>query len=177
MAYIMVDVEADGQCPGLYSMVSLGAVVVEPSLSRIFYATFRPISDQWIPEALEISKITRDTALQFPDPLIGMQRFDIWLRSLNERLYFVSDNNGFDWQFVNYYFWKFLQKNPFGHSSINLGSLYKGLERDMFKNFKHLRKTKHSHHPVDDAKGNAEALLSMLDTYQIKTIKGKKDAR
>jgi hypothetical protein len=26
---------------------------------------------------------------------------------------------------------------------------------------KYLRKTKHTHHPVDDAKGNAEALLAM----------------
>jgi len=31
----------------------------------------------------------------------------------------------------------------------------------MFKNFKHLRKTTHSHHPVEDALGNAEALLHM----------------
>ena len=29
-------------------------------------------------------------------------------------------------------------------------------------NFKHLRKTKHTHNPVDDAKGNAEALQSMI---------------
>lgn len=41
----------------------------------------------------------------------------------------------------------------------NLGSLYNGIEKDTFKNFKHLRKAKHTHHPVDDAKGNAEALL------------------
>jgi hypothetical protein len=50
-----------------------------------------------------------------------------------------------------------------GHSSTNLGSLYKGLAKDTFVNFKHLRKTRHSHHPVDDAKGNAEALLAMKE--------------
>lgn len=33
--------------------------------------------------------------------------------------------------------------------------------KNTFVNFKHLRKTRHSHHPVDDAKGNAEALLAM----------------
>jgi hypothetical protein len=33
--------------------------------------------------------------------------------------------------------------NPFGHSSTNLGSLYKGMARDMFQNFKHLR-TRHA---------------------------------
>ena len=50
---------------------------------------------------------------------------------------FVSDNNGFDWQFVNWYFHAFLGENPFGHSSTNLGSLYKGLVKDFKKNFKH----------------------------------------
>ena len=40
--------------------------------------------------------------------------------------------------------------------------------RDTFKNFKHLRKTKHTHHPVDDAKGNAEALLEMKHQFNLK---------
>lgn len=74
---------------------------------------------------------------------------------------FISDNNGFDWMFVCWYFHHFLGRNPFGYSSQNLGSLYKGLVKDVYQNFKHLRKTSHTHHPVDDAKGNAEALLDM----------------
>jgi hypothetical protein len=81
---------------------------------------------------------------------------------------FISDNNGFDWQFVNWYFHHFLDKNPFGHSSTNLGSLYKGVAKDMFVNFKHLRKTKHTHHPVDDARGNAEALLRIKEEHGLK---------
>jgi hypothetical protein len=32
-------------------------------------------------------------------------------------------------------------KNPFGHSSQNVGSVYKGLVKDTFATFKHLRKT------------------------------------
>jgi hypothetical protein len=47
--------------------------------------------------------------------------------------------------------------------STNLGSLYKALVKDTFKTFKDLRKTRHTHHPVDDARGNAEALLHMKD--------------
>jgi hypothetical protein len=46
---------------------------------------------------------------------------------------------------------------------MNLGSLYKGLVQDTRKTFKHLRKTRHTHHPVDDARGNAEALLHMRE--------------
>ena len=37
MTYVMVDIEADGPIPGDYSMVCLGAVVVEPTLERTFY--------------------------------------------------------------------------------------------------------------------------------------------
>ena len=81
--------------------------------------------------------------------------------NIKGRPFFVSDNNGFDFAFISWYFWHFTGANPFGHSSTNLGSLYKGLVRDTFQNFKHLRKTTHTHHPLDDAKGNAEALLQM----------------
>jgi hypothetical protein len=81
---------------------------------------------------------------------------------------FISDNNGFDWQFINWYCHHFLGENPFGFSSTNLGSLYKGLVRDMFSNFKHLRRTKHTHHPVDDAIGNAEAMLAMIGEFDLK---------
>jgi hypothetical protein len=37
MSYFMVDVEADGPIPGRYSMISFGAIVVEPGLQRTFY--------------------------------------------------------------------------------------------------------------------------------------------
>ncbi len=35
-------------------------------------------------------------------------------------------------------------------------------------NFKHLRKTTHTHHPVDDVRGNAEALLQIKEEYGLK---------
>ena len=70
--------------------------------------------------------------------------------------------------FIAWYFHHFIGTNPFGHSSQNLGSLFKGMEKDMFKNFKHLRVTAHTHHPVEDAKGNAEALLTMKKELGLK---------
>jgi hypothetical protein len=164
MSYIMVDVEADGPIPGDYSMISLGAIIVEPALSRTFHGQLRPISERWDPKALAVSGHSREAVLAFDDPAVVMQRFSDWLsRECPDRKLFISDNNGFDWQFVNWYFHHFLGKNPFGFSSQNLGSLYKGLVRDTFATFKHLRRTKHTHHPVDDARGNAEALLAMKD--------------
>jgi hypothetical protein len=162
MTYVMVDVESDGPIPGDYSMICFGAIIVEPGLGRSFYGQLRPISDKWLPEALEVSGFSREAALGFAPPRDVMADFERWLaENAGKRLLFVSDNNGFDWQFINWYFHHFLGRNPFGFSSMNLGSLYKGLVKDTFRTFKHLRKTSHSHHPVDDARGNAEALLEM----------------
>lgn len=158
----MVDIEADGPIPGDYSMVCFGAVLVEPSLNRTFYGKMKPISDNWIPQALRVSGFSREDTMDFDDPLEIMEDFGQWVNRVSDgRPMFISDNNGFDWQFINWYFHHFIDNNPFGHSSTNLGSLYKGMQKDCFKNFKHLRKTKHTHNPVDDAMGNAEALLQM----------------
>lgn len=169
MSYIMVDIEADGPIPGDYSMVSFGAVIVEPGLNRTFYGQLKPISERWIPQALAVSGHSREETLTFDEPAVVMQHFADWLkREVKGRPYFIADNNGFDWSFINWYFHHFLGDNPFGYSSTNLGSLYKGVVRDMFQNFKHLRKTSHDHHPVNDAKGNAEALLTFARQYGLK---------
>jgi 3' exoribonuclease, RNase T-like len=169
MSYFMVDVEADGPIPGRYSMVAFGAIVVEPGLQRTFYGRLRPISEQFVPAALAVSKLSRDETLAFPDAGDVMREFAQWIAdNTTGRPAFVSDNNGFDWQFINWYFHAFLGENPFGHSSTNLGSLYKGLVKDTKKNFKHLRRSKHTHNPVDDARGNAEALLHMSEALGLK---------
>jgi hypothetical protein len=166
----MVDVEADGPCPGLYSMFSFGAVVVEPGLNQTYRGFCHPISDEYDPNALLVTKTTREHTMTLPLASTTMNNFLAWVERVNEpktKPRFISDNNGFDWQFINYYFHRFCKKNPFGHSSTNLGSLYKGLVRDATKNFKHLRVTKHTHDPVDDAKGNAEALLHMMSKLRL----------
>jgi hypothetical protein len=93
-----------------------------------------------------------------------MTGFQEWLKlTCKDKPIFISDNNGYDWMFICWYFHHFVGKNPFGFSSQNLGSLYKGIVKDVTKNFKHLRKTRHTHNPVDDAKGNAETLLALKD--------------
>ncbi|MEM6957831.1 MAG: exonuclease domain-containing protein [Myxococcota bacterium] len=169
MSYVMVDVEADGPIPGDYSMVCFGAVVVEPGLERSFYAQLRPISEKWVPEALSVSGFSREGTMAFPPADAAMRDFAAWLEAECKGCkIFISDNNGFDWGFINWYFHHFVGDNPFGFSSQNLGSLYKGLVADTFKSFKHLRKTKHTHHPVDDARGNAEALLHMKQAMNLK---------
>lgn len=169
MPYIMVDIEADGPIPGDYSMVSIGAVALLKgnNISEPFYAELKPISEYWIPQALAVSNITREKTLLGRDPKEVMASFESWLKQY-DRPMFISDNNGFDWMFVCWYFHHFLGSNPFGYSSTNLGSLAKGLERNIKFNFKRLRKTKHDHNPVNDAKGNLEALIHFNQKYNLR---------
>lgn len=169
MPYIMVDIESDGPIPGDYSMISFGAVLVNDQLDKTFYGQLRPISEMFIPEALAVSGHTRREVLAFDDPKLVMTRFAAWMATeCTGRPIFISDNNGFDWMFICWYFHHFTGSNPFGFSSQNLGSLYKGIVKDSFQNFKHLRKTRHTHHPVDDAVGNAEALLHLQKEMGLK---------
>lgn len=173
MSWFMTDVEADGPCPGLYSMTEIGIVKVQEPLieAPTFYAKLRPLDGAaYMQEALDVCNRTREETMAFPPAAEGMLAMAKWVKKNNTsgRPQFISDNNGFDYQFVNYYCWKFLNDNPFGHSSTNLGSLYKGIKGDFFQSFKWLRDTKHTHHPVDDSRGNAEALIKMRDKYNMK---------
>lgn len=164
MSYFVVDVESDGPCPGLYSMISFGAVLVRDDLTnpKTFYGELKPISDKWIPEALAVSGFNRDQVMLFDDPNIIMEDFAEWIKENSAgRPIFISDNNGFDWQFINYYFHAFYGSNPFGFSSRRLSDLYCGIQKDTFAKWKHLRDTRHTHNPVDDALGNAEVLVKM----------------
>ena len=123
MTYFVVDIEADGPIPGDYSMVCFGAVVVEEPLDRIFYGKLRPISQQWQPQALKISGFSRAETLAFDEPKAVMRQFRDWLlQHTDGQPMFISDNNGFDWQFINWYFHHFLGENPFGYSSTNRGA-------------------------------------------------------
>ena len=113
MSLIVVDVEADGPIPGKYSMVCLGAVVVEPTLSRTFYGRTRPISKEWLPEALAVSGFGRPEHEAFDDPREVMARFEAWVvESSKGKPVFASDNLAFDWQYVNWYFHTFLGQEP-----------------------------------------------------------------
>lgn len=169
MSFIVVDVEADGAYPGDYSMVSFGAVVVEPSLSKTFYGEVKPISDKWNPQALAVSNISREAHLTFEAPEIVMPKFAAWVKSVSKgHPVFISDNPCFDWMFMCYYLHKYAGSNPFGFSGRRIGDMYCGLVNDAYAKWKHLRITNHSHMPVDDAKGNAEALLHMKEKMGFK---------
>jgi len=167
---ICVDIESDGPYMPEYSVVCFAAIVVEPSLSKVFYGQMKPISDTWNPDALAISGFSREEHEQFDEPEKVMSEFAEWLK-LNSKgsPMGISDNNGYDFGVcLNYYFQRFYGKNPFGWSSRRIGDLFCGAEANMFYRWKKHRITSHTHDPRADCKGNAEALLYLSKTYNIK---------
>jgi hypothetical protein len=167
MSLISIDVESDGPIPYKYSMVCFGAVEVN-NISNTFYGKVKPISPNYIPEALAISGFSREEHSLFNEPFDVMQDFYNWLMEIKKRtnntITMISDNPAFDWQWINYYFHMQLGMNPLGFSARRIGDLYCGFVKDGRRNSewkRKLRKTKHTHNPVDDAKGNAEAIIAM----------------
>lgn len=167
MSYYFVDVEADGPCPGLYSMIEVGVVVIHKEenllIGESFYSNLSPVSKYWISDALAVSGYSRDDTLKFKDPKIAMEELNEFISNTNKgyRPIMIADNAGFDWQYVNYYFHTYIGNNPFGYSCISLTSLYKGFDKNIRSSFKRLRNTKHDHNPVNDARGNAEVFIKI----------------
>lgn len=152
MALIVVDCEAPMGigAPSVGDMAEFGAVRFIPD-PPYYDATFHGMPDEVSPGDL-----------RWCEPF---KQFDHWLLSVRgSGLVFISDNPAYDWQWINYYFHRYLGRNPFGFSARRIGDFYAGLTGD-FRNtqrWKRLRITKHDHHPVHDAIGNCEALGRML---------------
>lgn len=170
--YISVDVETSGPIPGEHSMLSLGACVVKDT-SRKYYVVFKPTSKQFVPEALAVSGFSLDELEEVGTaPKTAMSAFDSWISEVaaGKRPVFVAFNATFDWQFVNYYFHKFLGKNPFGISGLDIKAYYAGKFGKTWgdtskKKFdrRFLSDKKHTHNALDDAIEQAEIFEKLLD--------------
>ena len=169
---IVIDVEANGPCPGEYSMHSLGAVAITNltlNNPAIFYARFKPITTNYDIKAYNAIGSSWEEHITFEDAKISTIDFYGWLKDLEDKyklynsLKAISDNIAFDWQFVNYYLHKYRGTNPMGYSGRRIGDIYSGATKKFrdTTSWKKMRKTKHTHNPVDDAMGNAEALIEM----------------
>ena len=157
MTLIFVDVEAYGGAPSVGKLTEFGAVEYR---SR---DTFHGVIWKSSPDPSNPA-VPLPTELAVADPREVFVAFDEWLKRFKQPYKFVSDNNGYDWQWINDGFWKYLGRNPFGHSSRRIGDFYAGLRRDFYskQDWKHLRRTVHDHNPVNDAMGNVEAFERLL---------------
>jgi hypothetical protein len=189
--YFSTDVETDGRIPGPFSMVSIGIVVagyvdtfgqivrLDPDApENRFYAELKPISEQWDPEALAVSGLTREHLLEHgEDPREAMTRLVAWINQTSARYMatstvFAAYPLGFDWLFTYWYIVNFAeQESPFGHSKhIDMKTYYaakanqriaQSVKGRMPKQL--LSKRAHTHHALDDAAEQGELLMNLLE--------------
>lgn len=177
---VSVDVETSGPSPSTGSMISLGACLVEdPGVG--LYLELQPIDKMpWNEDAAGIHGLDR-RALERDGliPADAMERFAKWLADNcgpDGQPVFVGFNAPFDWMFVADYFWRYLGRNPFGISGLDLKSFYMaraGVTRWDRTTRAHVDRwigldAEHNHHALDDARGQARVarVLLGLDTNQ-----------
>ena len=175
--YIATDVEADGPIPGPYSMISLGmAVCGRDDLG--FYTEIRPISDDFVPEALAVSGLDRDRLLrEAPTAEEAMARAAKWINGLRKigRPVFLAAPAVWDGMFVHWYFMRFLGKSPFGPtgSGVDLRSYWMGKtgcewvesRKGSIKHQLELSGLPHTHHAGEDALELAAVFEAVLASH------------
>jgi DNA polymerase III epsilon subunit-like protein len=138
ITYFCIDIEASGPVPGLFNMVSLGAVpVVRRRDGRWtvcredFYTVLQPLTDGFDPEAMAIHGISREAMERDGrDPAEAMRSLREWTLAHCDppaaRPVFVGHNAVFDWAYVNYYFVATGEQNPFGWKALDTKALAMG---------------------------------------------------
>jgi len=170
---ISVDIEASGPSPSKGSLLSIGACLVDdPSVG--IYLELKPIrGHDWDPRAEQVHGLARARLEQDGlDPAAAMGRLADWLDECcaGRQPIFVGFNAPFDWMFVADYFWRFVGRNPFGFSALDLKSYY--MAREGVSRWEQTRRTHvderlgidpdHTHHALDDARGQARLAKVLL---------------
>jgi hypothetical protein len=123
--YFCTDIETDGPCPGLNSMLSLATAVYSPekelldtfsvNLETLPEASPNPVTTAWWknwPEAW--AECRKD--LQKPEE--ALPKYVAWINSFDCKPVFVAYPAGFDFTFVYYYMHRFAGGSPFKCVSI-----------------------------------------------------------
>lgn len=176
--YVSVDVEASGPVPPAYSMLALGACLVEaPECS--YYAELKPIGPTAVPEAMAVvGRSLDDFASTGREPLEVMTSFRDWLAGVSggADLVFVGFNATFDWAFVNWYFHNYLGENPFGIGGLDIKSYYMGRANVRWEDTRSSRLPPHlqeqdarEHHALADAVRQARLFRKLLQVGRERT--------
>ncbi|OTA16989.1 DNA polymerase III subunit epsilon [Xenorhabdus beddingii] len=171
--YISVDIETSGSIPGVFSLLSIGACLVQDPTKSI-YIELQPDSLRYDAEALDVTGLSLEYLEQHGlSPIKAMEKFSEWLNSAKQsdmKVIFVGLNAPFDWSFINYYFHKYLGYNPFGFTAIDIKAYYMGLTGCSWAETKssHMVERLHpisqpSHNALDDARFQAELFALMLE--------------
>ncbi|MFJ9894602.1 exonuclease [Streptomyces sp. NPDC091280] len=181
--YLSVDIEADGPIPGPYSMLSFGAAVAgtqdadgftpADAEKLTFYRELRPISAEFVPEALAVSGLDRERlGREGAEPAAALGEFTDWVRavSVGAQPVMCGYPASYDWMFLYWYLIRFTGASPFGHSGcLDMKTLYAAKARLPLRAVakgtmprKLLSRRRHTHHALDDAIEQAELFANLM---------------
>ena len=134
----------------------------------------KPINDNSIPEALAISHLSlAKLSERGEEPVVAMSKFETWVKEVTpdeHRPILVAFNAPFDWMFVNDYFHRFMDRNPFGHSALDIKAYYMGLNNVSWSDTsmrnvgqRYLGDRQLTHHALSDALDQAEIFKLILE--------------
>jgi ribonuclease T len=127
--FISVDVETGGATPADYALLSIGACLVDDP-ETTFYVELKPEAKRSTQEALEVSKLSLDILETMGEPPgEAMQHFADWVEEVvprGGRPVFVGFNAAFDWMFVADYFERYVGRNPFGYTALDIKAFAMG---------------------------------------------------
>ena len=175
-----IDVETDGPCPGLNSLLSLGCVAILPdrtilgsfsvNLELLAGAEAHPKNAAWWqtqPEAWAAARVNAE------QPAVGMRRFVEWVNSFEGKKVAAAFPGGFDFTFVYWYCHRFTGESPFGFQCLDIKSLAKaatGLsysrssKRNLPKRW--FAPVPHTHVAVEDAREQALLMCNILEDLE-----------
>lgn len=171
-SYICVDVETAGPIPGEFALLSIGACTI-PQPRKTFYVELKPDKPAFSEEALSISHLSmEELSKNGIEPRQALLDFERWIFSAvpqGAKPIFIAFNAPFDWMFVNDYFIRYLDRNPFGHSALDIKAFYMGLagvsweETSMKQVIHHFSgQSLLTHHALQDAIDQADLFEKML---------------
>jgi DNA polymerase III epsilon subunit-like protein len=174
-AWISVDVEASGPSPSTGSLIAIGACLVDQPEVQ-FEATIAPIPGlPWSEQAERIHGLSRERLVEEGTaPEAAMRSFVDWIAAVaaGRRPVFVGFNATFDWMFVADYLERFVGRNPFGPSGLDLKALYLGRHLGEVRRWSETTSSHvvrrypvdlpHTHAPLDDAIEQAAICRAIL---------------
>ncbi len=179
--YVSTDIEANGPCPGLFSMLSFGmaAFTIEKQLVGTFSRNLELLPDADVDERTTLWWAQSQNALAYQKsrenlvtPYAAMAACKTWLEELRRfgRPIVCGAPSGFDFTFIYYYFQRELGESPVGFASLDLRSYAAAV---MKKQYRQVGKRQfppewidegvpHTHVALDDAIEQGCILINMI---------------
>ena len=131
--WFCVDIECSGPVPGLYDMISLGAVVVTPrgasyDIGETFYVEIKPTAPRVDPGAMAVNGLDYERLKrEGMDLAEALQALSAWTDARVLPGSAPGHNAPFDWSFVSWAYHASGLPNPFGYKALDTKALAMGV--------------------------------------------------